>query len=271
MRLKYAVGAAVNSVLHSVLSSRAFPLTRYFPRGKSWLYDIQRFAGTRDIRVAFDVGANEGQTARELLRYIPSSRIYCFEPVSATHSALTARFGNRPNVSCIRQALGDRRHATTIKLRQESELNSIFVSDVGAANLTGASEEVEVTTVDLFCAEQAIEHIDILKMDVQGYELRVLEGASEMISENKVHFIFAEVGFRPPNSEIQNFGELNDAMAKRGFLFSGFYDFLRYGDNKEFTLFGNALYINPDFNLTSPISLRHRRLGRPARQRSVPA
>jgi FkbM family methyltransferase len=248
MGLKYALGATANSVMQSVLSSPAFPLTRYFPRGKSWLYDIQRFAGTRDIKVAFDVGANVGQTANAILRYMPRARIYCFEPVSATYKSLVSQVGAQPNVSCIPQAPGAERGTSTIQLRTESGYNSLLLTADGAEYLTGASEEVEINTVDHFCAANNISQIDILKMDVQGYELKVIEGAARMIESSRVHFVFAEVGFRPNNLEIQMFGDFNIAVAERGFLFSGFYDFLRYGDNKEFVLFANALYTNPKFN-----------------------
>jgi FkbM family methyltransferase len=171
MGLKYTIGASTSALLHSVLSSRAFPLTRYFPRGKSWLYDAQRFAGHRNLNVVFDVGANIGQTTEAVLQYLPKARIYCFEPVSTTFNALVAHHGAKENVSCIRQALGAHRGTATIQLRQDSGYNSLLVTEVGSQYLTGAQENIEVNTIDLFCADQRIEQIDMLKMDVQGYEL----------------------------------------------------------------------------------------------------
>jgi FkbM family methyltransferase len=249
MGLKYVIGAAADTLLQSILSSRAFPLMRYFPRGRSWLYDAQRFAGSRDLKVAFDVGANIGQTVHDMLRYLPRLQIYCFEPISSTFDALVARYGTRANVSCIRQALGSERGKATVQLRRDSGYNSLLVTDAGTAYLTGSQEDVEINTVDLFCAEQQIERIDLLKMDVQGYELEVIKGAKRMLSSNSVRFVFAEVGFRPNNLEIQMFGDFNSAMSDCGFLFSGFYDLLRYGDNKEFTLFANALYMHPKFGM----------------------
>jgi FkbM family methyltransferase len=249
MGLKYTIGATADALLQSILSSRAFPLTRYFPRGRSWLYDVQRFARTRDLKVAFDVGASAGQTASDILRYLPRSRIYCFEPISSTFDALVARHGTRSNVCCIRQALGAQKGRATVQLRRDSEYNSLIVTETGARHLTGSQEEVEINTIDLFCAELQIERIDILKIDVQGYELEVIKGAKRMLSSNSVRFVFAEVGFRPNDLEIQMFGDFNSAMSDHGFLFSGLYDLLRYGDNKEFTLFANALYMHANFGI----------------------
>ena len=60
MSWKYLLGSSVHLIAKNTLSSKWFPLTRYFPRGRHWRYDTQRFAGTRDFNVLFDVGANVG-------------------------------------------------------------------------------------------------------------------------------------------------------------------------------------------------------------------
>ena len=82
---------------------------------------------------------------------------------------------------------------------------------------------------------------------IRGWELEVLKGAEEMIAANKVRHIFAEVGFRDEgHPDINSFSTLDQALTKKyGYLFSGFYDLNRYGDRKQFTLFGMALYTNP--------------------------
>jgi hypothetical protein len=51
MNLRWYVGSTLNSVLNAVLSSQAFPLTRYFPRSISVFYDIQRFSQKKDLKI----------------------------------------------------------------------------------------------------------------------------------------------------------------------------------------------------------------------------
>ena len=86
-------------------------------------------------------------------------------------------------------------------------------------------------------------------MDVQGWELEVLKGAEEMILANKVRYIFSEVGFRDEgHPDLHPFATIHQALTKYGYLFSGFYDLSRYGDRKQFTLFGMALYTNPSLD-----------------------
>lgn len=245
MGLKYRIGATARGALDAMLRNRAFPLTRYFPRGVNWMYDVQRYAGTRQLHTIFDVGANIGQTVGALLPFFPNANIFCFEPVSASYQELTQAFGERAH--CFNLALGNEIGTRTIKLQSNSELNTFHhVKDPGAS-FTGVLETVNIVTLDTFCGEHNILSIDLLKLDVQGWESDVIEGAGDLLDKKKVRFIFAEAAFRRGDGDMTLFGFLDEKLAERGFLFSGFYDFVRYGDRKEFTLFANALYMNPAF------------------------
>ena len=55
-------------------------------------------------------------------------------------------------------------------------------------------EEIQLRTLDNFCGEMGIHHIDLLKLDVEGYELKVLMGAQHLINSNSIDFIQFEFG-----------------------------------------------------------------------------
>lgn len=245
MGLKYRIGATANLALEEMLKCRAFPLTRYFPRGINWAYDIQRFARTRDFSVLFDIGANTGQTVYDLLKFFPRADIYCFEPVTSSFRTLSARYGNR--AKCLQLAMGGEPSHKEIKLRHFSEMDSFLSQDRDPNHYTGESEIVQISTVDIFCAERGIRALDVLKMDVQGWELEVLRGAEAMLTDNRVRYVFTEVGFQRDDTEMVPFGDIDSAISRFGFLFCGFYHLFRHGPMKEFVSFGNALYINPNF------------------------
>jgi FkbM family methyltransferase len=59
---------------------------------------------------------------------------------------------------------------------------------------TPLSETVQIDTLDNYCKENGIEKIDLLKIDVEGHELDVLAGATEMLSSGKVRFLTFEFG-----------------------------------------------------------------------------
>lgn len=58
--------------------------------------------------------------------------------------------------------------------------------------------KVRLDTVDAFCAEQGIEHIDLLKTDTEGYETSVLRGANSMFEQGRIDFDLAECDFPSP-------------------------------------------------------------------------
>lgn len=58
---------------------------------------------------------------------------------------------------------------------------------------TGEFEDVSSLTLDDFCKNNNINHIDILKIDVEGHELKVLKGLSNMLDQQKVNHLFVEI------------------------------------------------------------------------------
>ena len=245
-KLRWCVGSTLNSALNAVLSSQLFPLTRYFPRSTNVFYDIQRFSGTKKLDILFDVGANVGQTTTGLIQYFPKSQIYCFEPVSTSFNTLCAKFSSYSNIHCIQKGIGSVSGFANIILHDNSELNTI-VTDRPREDRKIGEEKIVLETIDEFSIAENIAYIDVLKMDVQGWEMEVLLGAENLLRDKRIHFIYTEVGFRRGDSDMQHFSEINDYLEKQGFYLCGFYDQFRYGDKKEYLSFANALYIQPEF------------------------
>jgi FkbM family methyltransferase len=243
--LKYRIGAALDGALQTTLASRHFPLTRYVPYGTSWLYDLQRFMGSRSLGVLFDVGANVGQTLGHLLKYAPDAEIYSFEPTDGAYATLSANFGGRKNVHLQKMALGSTPATMALQVRANSELNTLVAAD----DADGSIQTTEVSTVDEVVAKQGISHLDLLKLDVQGWEMEVVRGASRLIADHNLIFVLAEMTFRSDQKEMQQFTELHDHLEAQGFALSGMYEPLRYGPRKEFILFANVLYLHPQARL----------------------
>jgi FkbM family methyltransferase len=60
-----------------------------------------------------------------------------------------------------------------------------------------ASLEVECVSIDDYCRENGVEYIDLLKIDVEGAEVEVLQGARQMISKNRIFAIVFEISMEP--------------------------------------------------------------------------
>lgn len=139
--------------------------------------------------VALDVGANMGNWSRDLLETIPGAKIIAFEPSKEAFRRLSQRFESNKNVECVNIALG--------KINSKSTLFS-NESASGWASLTrrrlehlgvefNFSETIEVKTLDdwLNNAGQDLSP-NILKMDVEGHELDVLQGAEQALLNIKI-------------------------------------------------------------------------------------
>ena len=171
--------------------------------GKNPFLDIRKLA-TAVPRLGFDVGANEGQTASELRLLFPEAKIYCFEPYETAFGALQKKLSADPKFSLQRIALGDRKGEATLYQNAQSVTNSLLPNAPEAhtsqpasyATPTGQST-VTVTTLDDFCRERTIFHLDFLKIDSQGYDLRILQGATNQLAEHRIAFIVVEMLFVP--------------------------------------------------------------------------
>jgi len=239
--LKYHAGRLLHGLQDFVLSRSWLPIWGGIPIGTSWAYDLQRFAGRRDLACLIDAGANVGQTAAYLRSYFPRTQIHSFEPVRASFLQLQAGTKAFPNVHCRHAALGAARAQISMRLQEDSENNSLFAGD-----LTGfGSETVEVETLDAYCDEAGIGQVDLLKMDVQGYELQILRGAERLLAERRISFVYSEIGFSSEQKEIQDFSALHQELVRWGFSLAGFYEPFRWGPHKRILGFCSALYTNP--------------------------
>jgi FkbM family methyltransferase len=159
---------------------------------------LKQFASLDQHVCVFDVGSNKGQFLDLVLRSVGSIpiHIHAFEPAHETYKSLCANAKGYSNVTLNNIALGN--------LKGESSLFYDYAGS-GLASLTNrrlehlgidfkCSEKIIVDTLDNYCSNQAIQEIDLLKLDVEGHELDVLQGAKEMLAARKIKMVSFEFG-----------------------------------------------------------------------------
>ena len=92
---------------------------------------------------------------------------------------------------------------------------------------TTSQIEVRTTTIDTFCTETRISNIDILKMDVQGAEFSVLEGAHDMLASQKISLIYTELIMCPTYKGQHSLHEYLSFLASFGYDFLDFFNPVR--------------------------------------------
>lgn len=148
----------------------------------------------REVRTVFDVGANVGGWTEFALRINPRLELHCFEP-SAVSFARLATSGLPQNVRLNQIGLGDADGIADLNVVAEaSGLNSLYVRENVSAGRTCTTETIMIGTVDSYCARNAIDRIDLMKIDVEGHELAVMKGMTQMLSEGRVRTIQFEYG-----------------------------------------------------------------------------
>jgi FkbM family methyltransferase len=154
----------------------------------------------QNINLVLDVGANTGQFAEELREAGYRGRIISFEPLSAAHQALLKHAKRDPNWTIAeRTAVGAVTGSVDIHIAGNSTSSSILEmlpSHLDAApqsRYTGV-EKVPVIRLDDVCALTAADRV-LLKIDVQGYEKQVLEGAPQVLQSCRA--VISEMSFFP--------------------------------------------------------------------------
>jgi FkbM family methyltransferase len=202
----------------------------------SWNSDDDQQSAIPDAKIIFDVGANVGQTAKTYRRLYPSSQIWSFEPFPSTYESLRNSLSD-PQFHPMPLALSNEVGKATLHIGAESITNSFMER----ASDTGKTIDVQTDTVDHFCSEHRIDKIDILKVDVEGAEIRVFKGAQEMFSREAIQAVFVEVYFDPIYEGMPLMWDLHSHLLERGFFLHGLYSLFR-GRNRRLS-FGNALYL----------------------------
>jgi len=155
--------------------------------------------------VIFDVGAYIGDTIEQFKSSFPKSYIHAFEPFDESFSILKNRFQKTEKLFLNNIAVENHSSSNANMYITQNKGSSSLLQPTKGANefwegnplSTQKEVKVETITIDSYCQKHNIETIDILKIDVQGSELKVLQGAALMIQERRVKLIFTEISIAP--------------------------------------------------------------------------
>jgi FkbM family methyltransferase len=201
------------------LRERLSLLWHGLPHGCNPYIDVSRRLTRTSVDVIFDVGANRGQSAHSFRRWYPRARIYCFEPVKATFDILQRTVRHDARVSVHHLAFGATAGAQLIALGPDDRM-----SNVGREASDGRAESIVVETLDRFCAQHEIDHIDYLKIDTEGSDLAVLEGAPELLGRGAARIVEVEGGLNPDNSFHVGAQALTQCLTAHGYRLFTIYE-----------------------------------------------
>lgn len=149
-----------------------------------------------DARTIIEVGATAGRDTKGFLEEFPNAHIYSFEPSPESYQKLKELEEIYPRLIAIPSAVLDYTGEVEFNIANRPGSCSTLVPNDWDEVYIETTISVPVTTIDTFCQAQSITHIDFLKVDTEGTDLKVLEGTFTMLSQRAIDVVEAEFNFK---------------------------------------------------------------------------
>lgn len=168
----------------------------------------------------FDVGANQGQFAGAAAKWFPYARIVSFEPSPKVFPMLRKNTAALENIELVQSAMGDKAGELEFFENEYSHASSalpVTATQTALRPETGRVKKIKVpvATLDGFASGQEWVGPILLKLDVQGYEKRVLEGGRSFLSQ--VDYLLFECSYRALYEGEPLFAEMYAYVSSLGF------------------------------------------------------
>jgi FkbM family methyltransferase len=188
-----------------------------------------------------DGGANKGRTVDAFLALYPAAEIWAFEPIEELARKLSKRLAHNPLVRVRQAALGAGPGRLVLNVLQSRTCSSLLRPAAIREKHSGKPMDValrrEVPVVRL--DQELSSPPDIIKLDLQGYELEALRGALGLLGG--VRAILVEVSFKALYEGQPLASEVRQWLADRGFALEGLY--APWMDDLGRLVSGDALFV----------------------------
>ena len=198
---------------------------------------INEFLIKLNLKKVIDIGAHKGEFLENIMSLKNRIKVYSFEPQSKIFKDLKKKFKNKRNIKIFNLAISDSNSLKKMNINIKTSTSTFssynqnsFLKKLKDFLLTGYknksvinSELVLANSLDSFCRKKKIKNIDLLKIDTEGHEMQVLEGAKKLL-KNDIKFILIEFHlskiYKNYNSlKIEKFLKINNFVLLKKFKF----------------------------------------------------
>ena len=209
--------------------------------------------------IIFDVGGNKGQSVTKYKKIFKKPIIHTFEPIKSQFNIINEKFKNDKNVKLNNYALGEIKGEKEFnisaqtgassfnKINQNSKWIKVRSKEYKTTiNKFVSSTKVKIFTLDDYFLNNNIDKIDLLKIDTQGYEDKVLQGSINTLKQNKIKAVVTELMFDNVYDKYLTFSDVEKFLLPNNFRMVGIY----LSSNSLFgnlTFFADILYLNKSY------------------------
>ena len=160
-----------------------------------------------NIKSAFDVGSHEGETLDYFLKIKKLNKIHSFEPQSLIFKKLVKKFKTNKKIILNNVALSNKTQkkkmfinlltatSSFTKVNSNSDWLKIKNKIINQKNSRKKTIILKTSSIDTYVKKRNINKIDLLKIDTEGHELQVLQGAINSIKKKKIKYVLIELHF----------------------------------------------------------------------------
>lgn len=186
------------------------------------------------INTILDIGANTGQFAEKIHQVFPDAVLYSFEPLNDCYEELINKFKNIPQFKAFNLALGDETGVVEMHRNQYSPSSSLLpMAELHKTCFPYTKEEI-LLKVDVVCLDDIASSLELnkpmlVKLDVQGYEDKVILGGESVIGQADI--VIVELSLEQLYEGQPLFEDVYNVMRSLGFRYRGNYDQLYSPDD----------------------------------------
>jgi FkbM family methyltransferase len=186
----------------------------------------------KDHLTVFDVVAFNGEVSVNYSRLLPKATIFSFEPFMDSYNLLLSKAQMNKKIKPFNFALSDVSGNQVLHVNSHTATNSFYETTLEADQIWGNENlltlshktEIKTKTIDEISMEFGLNTIDILKIDTQGTEIRVLKGAKRMLSEKKILIIYLEILIKETYNGQGTLDEIHKMLIDNNYELVSFYN-----------------------------------------------
>ncbi len=211
----------MRTIVKRPLNFIGLDLVRYNPRYSMGEY---AYVATLKMKTVIDVGAHTGEFARMIRQMLPEASIISFEPMKLEFQKLQHEMSSVDNFKAFNYAIGDRQGELEIHRSEYAQSSSLLPMTTLHKEAFPESAGQTTETVAVRRLDDAVSDLELnpeiaIKIDVQGYEDKVIAGATNTLDKAKA--IIIEVSFQELYEGQALFDDIYSMLRQKGFSYMG--------------------------------------------------
>mgnify|MGYP006425957123 CR=1 FL=1 len=193
----------------------------------SGCYDIEKkyekclmqIARQNEIKTFLDIGANHGYYSLKIASAFPNGRVYSFEPFSYNLEILNKNItlNSLENITVVNNVVSNIENKVKVYFSGKENSGETTAVRIEADQKISSYEEVESIVLDSWLMKENLKKIDLVKIDVEGFELNVLKGMKKILLRDKP-FVFVEHNSKTLSKNSSSIEEIVNYMKAHNYL-----------------------------------------------------